>query len=163
MSIISVCCFYIHFYNDKILKICYNIIMKNTKTILAVDDSPSWIGFHKNYIEEIFLELDDDYKLDTANSPKEGYNLVMQNNDTPYDLIITDMQMENDFAPDYAGEWLIKQIKTFRTYLNTKIIICSGTYNIKQIAENFSVDYIRKSQAVTDINAYKEKVIENLK
>ena len=30
------------------------------------------------------------------------------------DIIITDLQMENDFEPKYAGEWFIEQIKTFK-------------------------------------------------
>ena len=87
----------------------------------------------------------------------------MQNHDNPYDLIITDLQMEEDFAPKYAGEWLCEQIKTFNKYFNTKIIICSGCYNIRQIAENCGTDYIPKRTAVTNINDYKSKIIDYLK
>ena len=133
------------------------------KKILAVDDSPSWIGFHINYIEELFIEFkSEEYILDTAFSAKEGYDYIMQNNDNPYDLIITDMQMEEDYVPKYAGEWFIEQVKTFKNYVNTKIVICSGTYNIKQIAENYSVEYILKSLAVTDINYYKDTIKNQL-
>ena len=44
-----------------------------------------------------------------------------------------------------------------------KIIISSGCNNIKQIAENLSVDYIPKRVAVTDINLYKAKLLPYLK
>ena len=87
----------------------------------------------------------------------------MQNINEPYRLIISDLQMEDDYRPDYAGEWLVKQIKTFKSYLNSKIIICSGCYNIKQIAETLNADYVPKRVAITDINSYKNIVINLLK
>ena len=70
--------------------------------------------------------------------------------------------MEEDFNPKFAGEWFIEQIKTFKNFLNTKVIICSGCYNIKQIAENLSVSYIPKRIAVNDINEYKTKITEKI-
>lgn len=134
------------------------------KKILVVDDSPAWSGFHKNNIEEVFIELDkNDYRIDVASSGRGGYDFVMQNNDIPYDLIVSDLQMEEDFAPKYAGEWFVEQVKTFSKYYKTKIIICSGCYNIKQIAETLNVDYIPKRVAVSDINVYKSKIIQILK
>lgn len=127
------------------------------KKILIVDDSFGWLNFHKNYIEELFLELNlDDYKIDIADCAKKGYEFVMLNNEEPYDIIISDLQMEEDYAPKYAGEWFVEQIKTFNKYYKTGIIICSGCYNIKQIAESLSVDFIPKRVAVSDINNYKE-------
>ena len=86
-----------------------------------------------------------------------------KNHDSPYDLIISDLQMEEDFEPKYAGEWFIEQVRTFSKYFNTKIIICSGCYNIKQIAETLHTDYIPKRIAVSDINGYKDSIINNLK
>ena len=131
--------------------------------ILVVDDSHSWRIFHKNNLEEIFIEKDiSDYKIDIAENAQQGYDFVMQNNDNPYDLIITDLQMEEDFAPKYAGEWFVEQVKTFSKYFKTKIVICSGCYNIKQIAETLSTDYIPKRLAVTDINSYKSKIMSLL-
>lgn len=131
--------------------------------ILIVDDSASWITFHKNAIEEIFIEIDrTDYEINTAYSAREGYDNLLQNNNSPYDLIISDLQMEEDFNPKFAGEWFIEQIKTFKNFLNTKVIICSGCYNIKQIAENLSVSYIPKRIAVNDINEYKTKITEKI-
>ena len=132
--------------------------------ILVADDSFSWQEYHKNLLEEIFIELGiDNYKIDTANWAKDAYDLIMQNINEPYRLIISDLQMEDDYRPDYAGEWLVKQIKTFKSYLNSKIIICSGCYNIKQIAETLNADYVPKRVAITDINSYKNIVINLLK
>ena len=31
-------------------------------------------------------------------------------------MIITDLQMEDDFIPQYAGEWFVEQIKAFKNY-----------------------------------------------
>lgn len=132
------------------------------KRILAVDDSPAWRMFHKTNLEEIFIELDiqeSDYVLDIAESARQGYDFIMQNNNTPYDIIITDLQMESDFEPKFAGEWLAEQVKTFDKYFNTKVILCSGCYNIKHIAEKLNTDYIPKRVAVSDINKYKDLII----
>lgn len=128
--------------------------------VLIVDDSYSWQEFHKNALEEIFIELNiTNFKIDTASWAREGYDFIMQNEKSPYDLIISDLQMENDFSPQYAGEWLVSKIPTFKSYLNTQVVISSGAYNIKQIAENLGVHYIPKRIAVSDINQYKEEII----
>ena len=83
--------------------------------ILIVDDSTSWREFHKNAIEEIFIELDiEEYEIELANSARQGYDCLMFNNENPYNLIITDLQMEEDFDPKYAGEWFVEQIQTFK-------------------------------------------------
>lgn len=131
--------------------------------VLIVDDSYSWQEFHKNAIEEIFIELNiTDYVIDTANCARKGYDFLMQNEKSPYDLIISDLQMEEDFTPQYAGEWFVSKIPTFKSYLNTNVIISSGAYNIKQIAENLGVHYIPKRVAVIDITLYKLIIIDIL-
>lgn len=129
--------------------------------ILIVDDSPAWRMFHKNNIEEVFTELDTNgYKIELACSGREGYDFVMQNNTEPYDIIVSDLQMEEDFSPKYAGEWFVEQVKTFNNYFKTKIVIVSGCYNIKNIANELNTDYIPKRDAVNDINEYKDLVKE---
>ena len=65
------------------------------------------------------------------------------------------MQMESDFLPLYAGEWFIKQIKTYKEYSNTKIIIASAAPDIKRIAEKYNVDYIPKGMCQL-IDSYKK-------
>ena len=92
-------------------------------------------------------------KSQIANSAKEGVERLTASIDAPYDFILTDMQMEPDFLPFYAGEWFIKQIKFFNEYKNTKIIIISAAENIKQIAKNYDVSYIPKYKC-NDIQSY---------
>ncbi len=127
------------------------------KKVLIVDDSYKWVEYHKSAVEEIFK---DEVEIDTTFSAKEGVEKLTLSIDSPYDFIFTDMQMEPDFIPLYAGEWFIKQIKFFNEYKNTKIIIISATSNIRQIAENYNVDYIPKYKC-NDINEYCNKLLNN--
>lgn len=127
------------------------------KKVLIVDDSHKWVEYHKSAIAEIFKN---EVEIDTAFSAKEGVEKLTLSIDSPYDFIFTDMQMEPDFIPLYAGEWFIKQIKFFNEYKNTKIIIISATSNIRQIAENYNVDYIPKYKC-NDINEYCNKLLNN--
>ncbi|MCD8377960.1 MAG: hypothetical protein LUB59_04135 [Candidatus Gastranaerophilales bacterium] len=134
------------------------------KKVLIVDDSTSWTVFHENNVDEVFLELGiDDYEVNMASTARDGYDFVMENNNVPYDLIISDLQMEEDFSPKYAGEWFVEQVRTLKNYDNTRILICSGCYNIKQIAESLAVNYIPKRKAITDISSYKSEIISLLK
>ena len=125
--------------------------------ILIVDDSQKWIMWHESAVREIFSN---NVIIDTADCAKKGVEKLTVSIDEPYDFIFTDMQMESDFLPLYAGEWFIKQIKFFKEYQNTKIIIISATSNIKQIAEKYDVDYIPK-YSCNDINSYCNKLLKN--
>ena len=111
------------------------------KKILIADDVAGWIRFHKNNIEYLNIA---DIKIDTADSAYSALAKIEVNIDTPYDVIFTDMQMESNFLPKLAGEWLIEQIQTFEEYKNTKIIIISASPNIEQIAKKYGVEYISK-------------------
>ena len=119
--------------------------------ILIVDDVKGWRDYHSYIMNELF----ENANIQTAESARDGYDKLMENNDEPFDIIITDMQMENDFEPKYAGEWFIEQVKTFKNYSKTRIVIISAAYNIPVIAENYGVDYIRKSTARSFPDAYK--------
>jgi len=110
------------------------------KRILIVDDSPNWLRYHEAAISALGV----DAQIVTANSAREGVEKLMLSIDEPYDIILTDMQMEPDFLPLYAGEWFIKQIKFMKEYKNTKIIIISAASNIRAIAEKYGTDYIPK-------------------
>ena len=94
------------------------------KRILIVDDVKGWRDYHSAVITGIF---NGDCEITEAESAKKAYDKVMENESNPFDIIITDLQMESDFEPDYAGEWLVKQIKTFKNYYKTKIIIIIDT------------------------------------
>ena len=109
--------------------------------ILVTDDSNGWIEYH---LKALRLILPPDTEIDTARSAKEGLEKITLNIDAPYDVIFTDMQMESDFLPFYAGEWFIKQIQTFPEYADTRIIIISAAPNIKHIAEKYNVEYLAK-------------------
>lgn len=109
--------------------------------ILVTDDSSGWVEYHMNALKHI---LPPDTEIDTAKSAKEGLDKITLNIDSPYDVIFTDMQMESDFLPLYAGEWFIKQIQTFPEYADTRIIIISAAPNIKHIAEKYNVEYLPK-------------------
>ena len=113
------------------------------KRILLIDDTPGWVRFHKNNIEYLNLP---GIEIDEAFSAKEALSKIETAIDNPYDVIFTDLQMESDFLPYLAGEWLIKQIKTYdKYYKNTKIVIVSASPNIELIAKRNEVLYIPKT------------------
>ena len=120
------------------------------KRILIVDDVPGWVRFHEQNIRHLNIP---NIEIDTANSAREALSKLEVSIDNPYDVIFTDLQMESDFLPKYAGEWLIEQIKTFKEYNSTKIVIISASPNIRIIAERNQVLYLSKTIAR---NAYSE-------
>lgn len=128
--------------------------------VLVVDDSTGWLSFHKNALEEIYgQEID----VDCSISARNGYDMVYNNMAEPYDLIISDLQMESDFAPQLAGEWFVEQVKLLSAYRKTAIIIMSGSINIDMVANSLNVAYLRKSTAARDLNSYKLALDEILK
>lgn len=114
------------------------------KRILIVDDVPGWIRFHEQNIHHLNIP---NIEIDTAISAREALSKLEVSIDNPYDVIFTDLQMESDFLPKYAGEWLIEQIKTFKEYNSTKIVIISASPNIRIIAERNQVLYLSKTIA----------------
>lgn len=119
---------------------------------LVVDDSRGWVDFHTKNLKEIYGQ---EFEIDKAYSAKEGYDWVFTYVNNPYDLIITDLHMENAYEDLYAGEWLAEQIKKLSQYKKSQIILCSAAFNIRTIAENLDVDYIPKSLLTQDISIYK--------
>ena len=109
--------------------------------ILVTDDSTGWVEYHVNILRTLF---DNKAIIDTAKSALEGLDKITANINEPYDIIFTDMQMESNFLPLYAGEWFIKQIKTYKEYENSRIIIISAAPNIKNIAEKYKVEFLPK-------------------
>ena len=117
---------------------------------LIVDDVKGWRTYHSSVIKNIFPDIE----IIEADSAENAYNLILEQNLSPFDLIITDMQMETKFEPLYAGEWLIEQIKTLNNYIKTKIVIISGAYNINYVAEKYDCSYIRKATAQNFPDSY---------
>ena len=113
------------------------------KKVLIVDDVPGWVRFHKTNIEYLNMP---NIQIDEAHSAKEAITKIESSIDNPYCAIFTDLQMESDFLPKLAGEWLVEQIKTYdKYYKNTKIIIVSASPNIERIAQKYKVLYIPKT------------------
>lgn len=119
--------------------------------VLIVDDIKGWRDYHSGFVKGLF---GDECEIITAESAREGYDKLLENNNSPFDIILTDLQMESDFEPKYAGEWFVEQIKTFKNYYKTKVFIISASYNVNIIAENLGVNYIRKSTAKTFPDVY---------
>lgn len=127
------------------------------KKILIVDDVAGWVRFHKMNIEYLNIP---DIEIETADNAYNALAKIEVNIDEPYDVIFTDLQMESNFLPKLAGEWLIEQIQMFDEYKNTKIVIISATGNIKQIAEKYGVNYIPKYLARnSDAEIYRNYII----
>ena len=109
--------------------------------ILIADDVPGWVNFHKNNIEYLGIP---DISIDTANSALSALSKIETEIDSPYDVIFTDLQMESNFLPKLAGEWLIEQIQMLKEYENSKIVIISATSDINLIAKKYNVSYVPK-------------------
>ena len=122
------------------------------KKVLVVDDQSGWRNFNS---KTVFKILGDDTKVDVASSALEGYSKLLESKDSPYDYLLTDMQMESDYLPKLAGEWLIEQAKNLPFCYKTKVIIISAAPQIRMIAETYGVDYIPKSVAVSSQEAIK--------
>ena len=127
------------------------------KKFLVIDDSQGWINHHEFNIKYILGE--DNVKITTANSAREADAILSANIDKPFDVIFTDMQMESDFLPLNAGEWLIKQARFYPEYKNTRIIIISASPKIEKIAEKYKVEYIPKRLCQTT-TAYEKMLIK---
>ena len=110
--------------------------------ILIVDDTKSWILFHTETIKQLYGDI---FDITVAESATQAIDIVKHNIDNPFDLIITDLQMETDFEPLNAGEWLIEQVNSFSSYKNTQIVIISAMYNIEMIARKYNVECLSKT------------------
>ena len=126
--------------------------------VLIVGDSEGWRNFNKNSLISILGE--ENLSLTIANSATEGSAKIMFANINPFDLIITDLQMESDYAPMTAGEWFISHVQSFPQYSKTKILIISAMYNIEMVAESLNVDFLSKSMLISSDVAFKSKLKE---
>lgn len=130
------------------------------KKILIVDDSRGWLDYHLSALKEIYGP---EFVLETADSARRGYDMVYNNLKIPYDLIISDLQMELDFEPKHAGEWFVEQVKKLNEYKNVPIIVISASYNIRSVANRLGVYCLPKATAARDMTAYKLAMDELLK
>ena len=115
--------------------------------ILIVDDTKAWLVFHKDVITQLYGDF---FDITIANSAQEAIDIVRHNVDRPFDLIITDMQMEESYEPKLAGEWLVENIKQIPSYSRTPIIVISAMFNIQQIADRLGVECISKTLLINN-------------
>ncbi|MCD7780366.1 MAG: response regulator [Candidatus Gastranaerophilales bacterium] len=117
------------------------------KKILIVDDTKSWQVFNKEVIFQLYGNL---FEITTASSAKEALSIVNKNIESPFDVILTDLQMETSFEPKLAGEWLIEQIRSIPKFDSSKIVIVSAMYNIEIIAKRLNVECISKNLLINN-------------
>ena len=123
--------------------------------VLVVDDMKSWIAVNSKLVNEF---LGENVQITVASSALEADSIVLESINKPFDLILTDLQMESDFLPMMAGEWFVKQIKTYsKYYKDTKVVIVSASPSIDKIAERNEVLYLPKVVARnSDAEVYRE-------
>ena len=112
------------------------------KKILIVDDTKSWLVFHKEVIQELYGDL---FELTTANSATAALDIIRHNTGDAFCMIISDLQMETLYEPKLAGEWLVENIKNIPIYNRTPIVLISAMYNIEHIALNLGVECVSKT------------------
>jgi len=115
---------------------------KNKIKILIVEDSPEWIKFHINLLSELLEQ--DSYEINFEMTARAGFNKIIKNAETRYDLIISDLEMEEIQEESYAGSWFVRNILKREECKNSKIIIISGSPDIQKVAKEFNVDFIPK-------------------
>jgi len=127
--------------------------MTELKRILIIEDTPEWVRTHKNLLGEIFIE--NPPVIDICFSAKDGFIQALS---AKYDLIITDLEMEKIPNEYYAGDWFLKNILNREQFKETKFLIISGAYNIRDIAEKYKVDYVPKSSLISNPLSLKYKL-----
>lgn len=128
--------------------------------ILIVDDSTEWLKFHLQTIRDAFGA--DFFGIKTSLNARDAFAKAVENPENPYDLIITDLEMERMFDEDYAGCWLVRNLSCRESLLTTKIIIISSAHNISDIASGFKVDFIPKGDLIHNPLLLKYKIQELL-
>ncbi len=124
---------------------------KIIKRVLIAEDTFEWQKFHTRMLQSY-----DNLQLDfyVAESARDAVNIVEEHIDDGFVLVVTDLIMETVFLPDYAGEWLVKQLRTYKEYKNTPIVLVSATYNIAHIASALGCSAISKRALIVDPDRY---------
>lgn len=129
------------------------------KRILIVEDSSEWQRYHSSLLNS-YKKIKHSQRI--ASSAREGIEIVHANFDTPFDLILTDLQMESEFLPEFAGEWFVRRVKEIPQYKKTRIVLVSATYNIGFIARSLGTDYLSKRSIISHPDSYFSVLDENL-
>ncbi len=118
---------------SEITKIINNISTKSKDKIIVIDDS----NFICKQIKTILEPRN--YIVKSANKAKDG--LKMLKNDV-FDLIILDMEL-----PDIHGAKVLEEIRKDKRFINTPIIVLSGTSTpqiIRDVLKNGANDFLKK-------------------
>lgn len=126
--------------------------------VLIVDDINAWRVQNFKLVNSF---LNNNIRVTVANSATEAYNLILENIEMPFDVILTDLQMELDYEPEYAGEWFIREIKLLKQYQNSFIVLISASSDIEAIAQKLDVDFVPKPTLVYNPLALKYLFEEN--
>lgn len=132
---------------------------KRVKRVLIAEDSIQWQNFHKSLLHN-YDKFEIEYVV--ASSAREALDIVETTIEEPFDIVLSDLQMESDFLPDFAGEWFVKNLKNISVYRNKPIVLVSAAYNISFIAMNLDVKYLSKRTLVNNPDTYYFMLDENL-
>lgn len=132
---------------------------QNVKRILIAEDSKEWQKFHEELLKK-YDKVNVEYHI--ASSARDALKLAQDSKASPYDLIISDLQMETEFLPKFAGEWFVENIKDIPKYKKTPVVIVSAAYNISFIAATLGVNYLSKRTLVSNPDSYYFMLDENL-
>lgn len=132
---------------------------KTVKRILIAEDTPEWQKFHSS-----LLKTYDKFQLefDIAPDARAALELAQKSIDNPYDLILSDLQMESDFHPLMAGEWFVKEVKNIPQYSMVTVVLVTAAYNIAFIAHTLGAGYLSKRTLVSNPDSYYFMLDENL-
>lgn len=131
---------------------------REVKRTLIAEDCMEWQKFHTTSLKSYNNGFQMDFYLGV--NARDALRVAQEQIHDPFDLIITDLQMESDFLPEYAGEWLIKELRTFKEYKNTPIVIVSAAYNISFIATALGCDYLSKRTLTIYPQRYEEMLMK---
>lgn len=132
--------------------------MKKTYKILAVDDVEDWLIFYNKLLFKMSDSVEFKYSFEKC--AKDGLDNALKHRN--YDLIISDLEMEDIAENCPAGEWFLSNLVALDDFKKTKFIIISARYNIEQIANKLGVDYIPKSLLLNSPLTFSYKIRELL-
>lgn len=107
--------------------------MKNTLSILVIDDEVSLKDIYTNFLAKIGA------KVDFFDHPQKGWRAIDKEE---YDLIITDLKM-----PIISGDEFISIVRASKLNAHTPIILCSGHINkliITEMARESKIYFLAK-------------------
>ena len=130
--------------------------MKKVRVLVA-EDTIGWQKMNSSMLRN-YEKVDIDFVI--VDCARDALQFAWENIEKPFDMIITDLQMENDFSPKFAGEWFIEELRLLSSYKSKPIIIVSATYNIEFVAQSLGVDFLSKKSLVNNPDVYYLKLDE---